>query len=281
MMTPVEGADAKDIAILGIDHPGAQDPLYRERRNEIAATARRHRVAGLPPPRLDYTAEEHATWRTVTERLADLHESHASERYLSSRATLPISTKQIPQLADLSESLKTAQGFTLRAIEGLIAPQSFLSVLSERVMSCTQYIRHASRPEYTPEPDVVHEVIGHVPLFADADFAALSQEIGRAASVASGHQIEKLDRLYWYTLEFGLVEEGDAVKAYGAGLLSSFGELPHAFSADVNRKPFDIEEAVSTPYDFSNMQALLYVVPSFKALHDEVRRFLASPLYTR
>jgi phenylalanine-4-hydroxylase len=146
--------------------------------------------------------------------------------------------------------------------------------MAEGVMPCTQYIRHASRPEYTPEPDVVHEVIGHVPLLADADLVAVSQAIGRAALRCSDAELPRLERLYWFTLEFGLVQERAGLRAYGAGLLSSFGELPHAFTDAVERRPFDVAAVVATPFDFSRMQDVVFVVPSFGFLREQVEGFL-------
>ena len=274
-----EPTAARDITLLPLDHPGARDPAYRTRRDRIAAVALDARARGEELPRLEYSEEEDATWRTVTERLADLHARFASEAYRRCRERLPITTRRIPQLRDLSEALRPFQGFRLAAIPGLVDARTFLSRLGERVMPCTQYIRHASRPEYTPEPDVVHEVVGHVPLFAEAEFASLSEALGRAAARASGEQVRLLERLYWFTLEFGLVEESGGCRAYGAGLLSSFGELPHAFSDDVERRPFDVEEVVDTAYEFSRMQDRLFVVPSFAVLRREVEAFLRSTRY--
>jgi phenylalanine-4-hydroxylase len=269
---------ARDITILALDHPGAQDPLYRARRDEIAEAARQNPAPGQPPA-LDYADGEHETWRLVCERLAERHERLASQVYLEGRHKLSLSTTRIPDLRELSASLQRWQGFRLAAIEGLVPSQRFLSQLGSRVMSCTQYLRHGSRPEYTPEPDVVHEVIGHVPLFVDPDFAALSERIGRAAARADARQAAMLDKLYWFTLEFGLVEEAHGLRAYGAGLLSSFGEIEHAFTEAVTRRPFDLEEVIDSVYDHTRMQDLLFVIPSFRALDRELDLFLASPRY--
>lgn len=274
-----DAVTTKDITILDLDHPGAKDPAYRRRRNYLASLAIHCREHDLEPAFVEYTEEEHSTWRFVAEKLGVAHERFASREHLSSRRRLGIPVDRIPQLRELSQKLERLHGFRLRAIEGLVDPKTFLSGLADRVMWCTQYIRHSSKPEYTPEPDIVHEVIGHVPMFANEDFVALSIAIGRAAAEANPNQIALLDRLYWYTLEFGLIEEPAGVRAYGAGLLSSFGELEYAFTDDVEHRPFDTEEVVLTPYAYSRMQPLLFVIPSFAYLKNEVDEWLSTELY--
>ena len=135
----------------------------------------------------------------------------------------------------------------------------------------TQYMRHHSRPLYTPEPDVVHELVGHAATFASPEFVALNRAFGRAASgLASGHARDddarrRIDRLYWFTMEFGVVEEAGGAKAVGAGLLSSFGELGR-FESGADLVPFDVDEIVETPYDPTSYQARLFVAPSFERL---------------
>jgi phenylalanine-4-hydroxylase len=269
----------KDITVLDLDHPGAKDPVYRARRDHLASLAAYHRHHGLEAPRIDYTDEENSTWKAVTTRLNPLHEKYACFVHVDARHRLGIPDDHIPQLCDLSDRLETFHGFRLRAIEGLIEPKIFLSGLADHIMFCTQYIRHNSRPEYTPEPDIVHEIVGHVPMFADPEFVKLSLMIGQAAALADSDQITILDRLYWYTLEFGLIEDPSGIRAYGAGLLSSFGELSHAFTPEVEHRPFNMDEVVSTPYNYSSMQPLLFVIPSFGYLRREVESLLDSPMY--
>jgi len=263
----------ENINELHLDHPGANDPEYRKRRDYIASLAKRFRETGEVTD-VDYTEQEQEIWRHVTTRLAELHEKHASPFYLKAKRDLGITNERIPQLTEMNRRLKELTGFRLAPIEGLVETRGFLSWLGYRVMLSTQYIRHHSRPEYTPEPDVVHESIGHIPMFTNENFADFSQSIGEGAQRATDKQIEELGRLYWFTVEFGLVEHEGGIKAYGAGLLSSFGELENAFSTRVERRPFDLETVINTPYNYSDMQPILYVIPSYAELKDVTRRYI-------
>ena len=265
----------EDINELHLDHPGASDPEYRERRDYIASLSRKFRETGRITD-VDYTEEEQGIWRHVAERLEELHEKHASPFYLKAKHDLGISTQRIPQLSEMNRRLKELTGFRLAPIEGLVETRSFLSWLSYRVMLSTQYIRHHSRPDYTPEPDIVHESIGHIPMFTNVNFADYSQFVGHGARIADDKQLEELGRLYWFTVEFGLVKHEGGIKAYGAGLLSSYGELSHAFSDEVERRPFDLEQVINTSYDYSDMQPVLYVIPSYRELKEATRRYIES-----
>lgn len=265
----------EDVTLLDIDHPGANDPAYRARRGEIAVLAARFRATGEIPD-VAYTEEESATWSTAVSRLQALHAKHASARYLRAAKRLAIGPERVPQLRALNATLARNGGFRLAPVEGLIDSKSFLAMLADGTMLCTQYIRHASRPEYTPEPDVIHEIVGHAPTFTDPDFAAMTRAIGRAAAAAEGDALEAIGRLYWFTVEFGLMRERGETKAFGAGLLSSFGELQHCLTADVERRPFDARVAAETAFEYSAMQPLLFVIPSFAALRREVDAFIAA-----
>jgi phenylalanine-4-hydroxylase len=267
----------EEISMLPIEHPGAHDEEYRSRRNFIAGLARQYREDPAHKiPNVEYTAEETAIWSHVYDQLEETHEHRACSLYLESKRKLRISRGQIPQLRDLDQKLRQVSDFRLAPIEGLVETRAFLSWLGKRTMLCTQYLRHHSRPDYTPEPDVVHEMIGHIPNFTNHDFADFSQFIGRGAVVAGAEQLTQLGRLYWFTVEFGLVEEGNGIKAFGAGLLSSYSELEHAFSAEVERRPFDLNEVINTAYDYSDMQPVLYVIPSYSYLKRVTRNFIDS-----
>ncbi|MBX3265755.1 MAG: phenylalanine 4-monooxygenase [Acidobacteria bacterium] len=264
----------EDIEELDLDHPGASDPEYRKRRDYIASLAKKFRETGVITD-VDYNDEEQAIWRHVAERLEELHQRHASPFYLRAKRDLGISNDRIPQLTEMNRRLKELTNFRLAPIEGLVNTRAFLSWLSWRTMLSTQYIRHHSRPEYTPEPDIVHEAMGHIPMFTNPNFADYSQFIGHGARIATDKQIEELGRLYWFTVEFGLVEHEGDIKAYGAGLLSSYGELEHAFSDKVERRPFVLEEVINHEYTYSDMQPVLYVIPSYAELKEVTRQYIA------
>jgi phenylalanine-4-hydroxylase len=265
----------EDINELHVDHPGASDLEYRKRRDYIASLAKKFRQTGDITD-VDYTDEEQGIWRHVAAELEEMHQKYASPFYLEAKKDLGITNDRIPQLSAMSRRLTETTGFRLAPIEGLVDTRAFLSWLSYRVMLSTQYIRHTSRPDYTPEPDIVHEIIGHQPMFTNPAFADYSQFVGHGARRANDQQLEELGRLYWFTVEFGLVDHEGETKAYGAGLLSSYGELEHAFSDEVERRPFDLNQVINHDYTYSDMQPVLYVIPSYAELKDATRKYIES-----
>ena len=260
-----------ELVKLDPDHPGFRDPSYRARRNAIARLALDYRE-GEPPPLVAYTDEEHAVWRTVWENLAPLHRTRAIREWRAGASELSLDKRAVPQLIEVDERLKKP-GMQMLPVAGLISARGFLSCLGRGVFLSTQYMRHHSMPLYTPEPDVIHELIGHATSFFDPDFVRLSRLFGEAALVADAPTLSRLERVYWYTLEFGLAREGDDVKAYGAGLLSSYGELG-GFEGRSKLEPFDLETVSRTPYDPTNYQKVLFVAPSFRQMAREVGDWL-------
>lgn len=265
----------ENINELELDHPGAHDENYRTRRDHIAKLAKNFRETGVITD-VEYTDEEQKVWQIVATKLEELQANRASAFYLDAKQKLGITTQRIPQLSEMNKRLKELSNWRLAPIEGLVETRGFLSWLSYRTMLCTQYIRHTSRPEYTPEPDIVHEAIGHIPNFTNRDFADFSQFIGHGARIASDEQLEELGRLYWFTVEYGLIEENGESKAFGAGLLSSFGELENAFTDNVERRPFDLARVIKTDYSYSDMQPVLYVIPSYEFLKEMTRKYIES-----
>jgi phenylalanine-4-hydroxylase len=282
---PAGTADANDIYanppdpdVLELEpvHPGINDAAYVARRHELFALCRRYRLGDLGPPLIDYTEEEQRIWREASPRLDDLHVRHASAIYLAAKRELGISATGIPQLRHLSEHLKTRTGMHLVPAEGPIAYRIFYSYIAGGGFPCTQFIRHGSNPEYTPEPDMIHDCLGHVPPLLNHDYAALLRLIGRAAvRASSGDHVLALKRLSWFSIEFGLIEEAGETKVFGAGILSSIGEIPFSLSPGVDRRPFVTEEVIDTDYDWTRMQERLFVIPSFAFLRAEVERLVA------
>jgi phenylalanine-4-hydroxylase len=281
---------------LESDHPGFNDSVYRERRVGLAENAMKHRY-GNPIPHIDYSKEELATWTAVYDKLESFIGKYACAEYLK---ILPLLQEHcnynrdtIPQQADITKFLEKRTGFSLRPVAGLLSSRDFLNGLAFRTFFCTQYIRHHSKPLYTPEPDIVHELMGHVPMFADPDFADFSQEIGLASLGASDEDIQKLATCYWHSVEFGLCKQQGSNKAYGAGLLSSFGEMeyacaPYRPAGDVDYYPeyrkWDPKQACKQEFPITTYQPVYFVAESLSDVKDQMRlycRNLQRPFHAR
>lgn len=266
-----ESAAAR-LVKLDADHPGFHDPLYRRRRDEIARAALNFRD-GDAVPDIAYSDDEQEVWREVWRQLEPLHARYACREYRQAAARVSLSRDRIPQLREVNAVIEPLYGFRMLPVAGLVTADAFLKQLGRSVFLSTQYMRHHSVPLYTPEPDVVHELIGHAATFADPDFIRLNHAFGRAARVASPDDVERIGRLYWYTLEFGVVRQDDRLKVYGAGLLSSFGELGR-FEREERLAEWDVEEIAETPYDPTRYQERLFVAPGFEQLTREVLAWL-------
>jgi len=269
-----ENASA-ELMQLDADHPGFHDQVYRRRRNEIARAALDHRE-GEPVPSIRYTEQEHDVWAEVWRYLDPLHDRYACRAYREAGDRIALSRERIPQLTDVNATIQPLLGFRMTPVAGLVAAKSFLSQLGRDTFLSTQYMRHHSVPLYTPEPDVVHELIGHAATFADPTFVALNRAFGEAALRAHDdpETIERIGRLYWYTLEFGVLREGGSLRVYGAGLLSSFGELGR-FENEEELRDWDVEVIANTSYDPTQYQQKLFIAPSFETMADDVTRWLA------
>jgi phenylalanine-4-hydroxylase len=265
-------ADRNAIVQLDPDHPGFRDAEYRARRNRIARLALEYQPGGVIPE-APYTPAEHQVWQLVREALDPAHERYACAEYLDCIKKLDLPRDHIPQLRELSEKVQLISGFRLEPVAGLVEPRVFLESLANGVFLSTQYIRHHSTPFYTPEPDVVHEVLGHAVTLADDRFAELNRLVGEAVKrTASPQALERLSRVYWFTIEFGVLRERGEVKAYGTGLLSSAGELEAMRKAAL--RPLDLEAASCQPYDPTNYQPILFCADSFEAMFTALREFL-------
>jgi phenylalanine-4-hydroxylase len=275
MVTPPDAAELE----LEPGHPGLGDPKYIARRKALFALCREHRLRRLGPPLIEYTPEETRIWREVSPKLDELHAKHASAIYLRAKQQLAITREEIPQLRHLSDRLRKETNMHLVPAEGALPYRTFYEYIAERGFPVTQFIRHGSHPEFTPEPDMIHDCLGHVPPLMNRDYAETLTLIGKAvATTTRGDQVLALKRFSWFSIEFGLIQEAGETKVFGAGILSSTGEIPYSlFSPEVTRRPFVTDVVIRTDYDPSRMQDNLFVAPSLPFLRQElenlVRRF--------
>ncbi|HSB87164.1 MAG TPA: hypothetical protein VLD86_12675 [Ilumatobacteraceae bacterium] len=257
---------------LPADHPGFADPEYVRHRNHVADQS-----SGLPlgarPPFVEYTPTENRVWATVRSALSELHDEYAVAEYRKGAALLDLPKRCVPQLADVSDRLTELTGWRLCAVPGLVSTADFFSALADRCFPSTQYVRHASVPFYTPEPDVIHELIGHANSLASPRIAALYERAGQVACGLSDPMLaEWLGRVFWFTLEFGIVDEDGAPRTYGAGLLSSYGEITHFRDAEL--RPFDTKAMGKfSDYEISTFQEVLFSASSFDEAEVGLLRF--------
>ncbi len=265
------GADGSVEVQLAADHPGVGDPVYRARRNSIAALA----LAWTPGddiPHALYTPEEQDVWRQVCRELGVLHRRYACAEAQAGAERLRLPADRIPQLDEVTAAVEPLTGFRYVPAAGLVPLREFYGSLAEGTFHSTQYIRHHSVPLYTPEPDVIHEVVGHANCLASDRFAALYRAAGGAARrVATAQALEFVSKVFWFSLEFGVVRESGQVRTYGAGLLSSYGEIQQIDHADL--RPLDIARMGVQTYDITHYQPLLFCAEGFGQVEDVVGAF--------
>lgn len=259
---------------LAHDHPGANDPEYRQRRNEIAAAALAWR-SGEPAPLIDYTEAEQEVWRTVSRELAVKHERYAVREYLEAKSAVGMPVDRIPGLDEISALVRPLSGWSYVPAAGLVPLEEFYGALADQVFHSTQYVRHPDVPLYTPEPDIIHEVIGHGHLLATPTFGELHRLAGVAARRLSDREnLLFLSKVFWFSLEFGVVVEDEEIRAYGAGILSSYGEIEEF--RGMRQRPIDIVEMGTADYDITAYQPVLYLASSVQEVVDTVGRFFAT-----
>jgi phenylalanine-4-hydroxylase len=256
------------------EHPGAGDPEYREHRAVIARAALDH-VPGSAPAYIEYTEQEHEIWRLVSAELAAQHEQHACAQYLDAADSLKLSTERIPQLPEVSAALEQLTGFRFAPAAGLEEARRFYGALADRLFHATQYIRHRSTPRFSSEPDMIHEIVGHGGALASAEWSGLYELVGKTIRrLASADAVELVSRVFWFTLECGLVREGSEMKIFGASLLSSCGEMEQFRRAEI--RPLDVRSMAVQGYRADTYQSVLFCADSFGHMEDFLMGFLSS-----
>ena len=275
LYSPVTRSDDGEVTVhLDDEHPGVNDPEYRRRRNQIAAAALDWNE-GEPVPRIEYTEAEQEVWRTVCRELAPKHERLACRAFREAVVALDLPTDRIPQLDEVTDRLRGLSGFEYVPAAGIVPLDEFYGSLADRRFHSTQYVRHSDAPLYTPEPDLIHEVIGHGHLLADSQLAEVNRMAGEAARRATtAEALQVVADVFWFTMEFGVLREGGELRAYGAGLLSSYGEIEEFRSAEI--RPLDFAQMATLEYDITHYQPILFGAESFEHLIDEVGGFFAA-----
>ena len=231
-----------------------------------------------------YTEADHAVWRQLYARQQALLPGRACDAFLQAQARMRMPSDRIPKFSDLNEILGAATGWQIVAVEGLLPELDFFTHLANRRFPVSWWIRRPDQIDYIEEPDLFHDLFGHVPLLMEPMFADYLQAYGRGGVKAHGigpDALMQLARLYWYTVEFGLIRQADGLRIYGAGIVSSKGESIYCLeSAAPNRIGFDLERVMRTRYRIDTYQKTYFVIDSFEQLMDATRPDFA-PIYAR
>ncbi|MFB6263072.1 MAG: hypothetical protein ABEL76_05525 [Bradymonadaceae bacterium] len=251
--------------IVQTDYPGAHDQEYRDRVDTLVDSSE---AAWPEIPEYDYREEEHETWRLTSDVLKPLQDRFSCEAFLEGREKLDLPDDRVPQLDEVSAEMENATGFMLAPVGGLLDQSEFLPMLAKKVMRCTPYVRHWDYPFFTPEPDIIHELRGHAPMFMHEPFVELSVGIGEAAAAAveAGDEdlLELIGLFYWYTVEFGLIREEGEVKVFGAGNNGGIQDLLRSVDPTVEKKPLRIETIEQLTIDYDEPQQVFFVADSYE-----------------
>jgi phenylalanine-4-hydroxylase len=269
-------------------HPGLTPGLTTTQAPFIE-DARRHGQLYIHQPYELYSEENHETWRRLYTRMLPRWEKYANEHFLAGIRSLCLPSDRVPRLEEVNVYLKPLTGFQAKPVSGYIPAFLFFDCLRNRAFPTTITIRRADRLDYLPEPDIFHDVAGHVPMHTDRHFAETLVRFGECAHTAAGlvsgirneaervraltSIVKAMARFFWFTIEFGLMRSRDGLRVYGSGLLSSYGEIEHAVeSPDVQRYPIQLEWAINQSFEIDHYQPLLFVVDSFDHLFSLVDR---------
>ncbi|RAK52260.1 phenylalanine 4-monooxygenase [Phenylobacterium deserti] len=230
-----------------------------------------------------YSQAEHDVWITLYERQASLLPGRACDPFLRGLEALDLHRTGIPDFNRINEELQRLTGWSVVAVPGLVPDEVFFDHLANRRFPAGQFIRRADQLDYLQEPDVFHDVFGHVPMLTDPVFADYMQAYGKGGQRALGYgHLHNLARLYWYTVEFGLLQTPRGLRIYGAGIVSSLAESIFALDdPSPNRLGFDLERVMRTPYRIDDFQQVYFVIPSLQSLLDATTQTDFAPIYSR
>ena len=226
---------------------------------------------GIPVP--EYLDQDHANWQFLYKRMVELLPGRASDAYLKGLDRLGMSPDGIPALRDLSARMEAETDWQIARIPGLLHERDFFGLLADRKFPSTDYIRGEDELDYTPAPDCFHDIFGHMPMLTQPDFADFYQLFGQAALDAEGVDRQSLERLHWFTVEFGLIRQAEGLRIFGAGIMSSKAEVLSVLSEEVDQRPFSVEAVINQDYDVWHLQPIVFVLESFEQLVTEFKRW--------
>ncbi|MDQ3556652.1 MAG: phenylalanine 4-monooxygenase [Gemmatimonadota bacterium] len=218
-----------------------------------------------------YTPENHAVWGILYEKRMRELRSTGSRVFLQGAEAIGLRPDRVPDLAETNARLEPRTGWNAVPVNGFIPAHQFFVLLSQRRFPTTIIVRPRTQIDYLPEPDIFHDVFGHVPLHADPMFADFLQRFGAVAARArTEEETEQMARLFWFTVEFGLTRDEGEVKVYGSGLISSAGDAANALGPNCLRRPFSLDAVIAQPFEIDRFQDVLFVVDTFDQLFEAV-----------
>jgi phenylalanine-4-hydroxylase len=230
-----------------------------------------------------YAQEQNSTWSTLFKRQSEALVGRVCDEYIQTRALLELPSNSVPHLGPVSERLESLSGWRVIRVAGYVPEEIFFKLLANKCFPCTDFLRHPNELEYTPAPDMFHDIMGHLPLFLNSRFSSFFYKWGKAGLAAkTPDDIAALGRIYWYTVEFGLINptahfgalrDESQCRIYGAGIVSSVGEIAHSLSNKVTKRPFHIEEVEKTTFDIHVMQDFYFEISSFQELESEFEKW--------
>lgn len=232
-----------------------------------------------------YSEQQHTTWKSLLEKQTSLLKSgkYLCDEYIKGTAHLDFPKDKVASLAHSSQMLEKRTGWKVIRVEGLVPPEKFFALLANKLFPCTDFIRHFDELDYTPAPDTFHDQVGHLPMITDPRFADFFHAFGVSGSRAqSQEELEWFNRIYWFTVEFGLINptahkgelrDSSQSRIYGSGIVSSCGEIVHCLSDTVGKKPFDLDVICNTSFDIHHMQGQLFEIESFDELEHKFRNW--------
>jgi phenylalanine-4-hydroxylase len=225
-----------------------------------------------------YTPEQHATWAELVGRRMQQIEAHACREYVEGFHKIGLRVDQLPNLAEINQRLQPLTGWRATPVSGFLPPDAFFAMLAARQFPTTTWLRSRESLDYIPEPDIFHDVFGHVPMHAHPVFADFLQHYGEiCAALKDKDALERMGRLFWFTVEFGVIQQDGEYRLYGSGLISSQGESDYVIEGGPEIRPFNVDQVLDQEFSTSEMQPVLYAVESFEQIYEathEARRRL-------